>query len=153
MNQFKSTLLKIFTFFTFVLGIHTSSYGQFEQVYPSEYVSAIDQITFHDSGTAIALLRCNGILRSADHGNTWTYVEISGMASQNNVIFIDNDPKKILISGTYGAFRSDDGGLTFQVLPPPSSNSGLFYGFYSNDAGDVFGVSAGAHVKQHTLTS
>src|SRR5690606_28488029 len=101
MNQFKSIIFKIATFFTIVMGIHTSSYGQFEQVFPSEYVSSIDHISFHESGLAIALLECDGLMRSTDHGNSWTYVEIAGMASQNNIIFIDNDPKKILISGSY----------------------------------------------------
>jgi hypothetical protein len=68
-------------------------------------VSSIDHITFHESGLAVALLECDGIMRSTDHGNSWTYVEIAGMASQNNIIFIDNDPKKILIL-VFGGLRN-----------------------------------------------
>jgi photosystem II stability/assembly factor-like uncharacterized protein len=136
------------------LFFNTISSSQFEQVYPSEYVSAIDQITFHDSGAAIALLRCNGILRSADHGNTWTYVEISGMASQNNVIFIDNDPKKILISGTYGAFRSDDGGLTFTPFSYVGiPTDGLRNSIIQLENGDFLFLSRGASAISKDLIS
>ena len=113
MKQINSVVLKLAIFFTSIFEPNVSSYGQFEQVYPAEYVSAIDQMAFHQSGLTIALLRCDGILRSTDNGNTWTYVEIVGMASQNNILFINNDPQKILISGTYAAYRSDDGGLSF----------------------------------------
>jgi photosystem II stability/assembly factor-like uncharacterized protein len=113
MKQFKSIMPKLVIFFILIYGTHVTSYGQFEQVYPTGYVSAIDQMAFHPSGLAIALLRCDGIMRSADNGDSWTYIEIPGMASQNNILFIDNNPKKILISGTYAAYRSDDGGITF----------------------------------------
>ncbi|MFZ1705843.1 MAG: T9SS type A sorting domain-containing protein [Saprospiraceae bacterium] len=154
MNQFKSTILKIVTFFTFVLGIHTSSYGQFEQVYPSEYVSSINQIAFHDSGLAIALLRCDGIMRSTDHGNSWTYIEIAGMASQNNIIFIDNDPKKILISGTYAAYTSDDGGLTFQPFSYVGiPTDGLRRSIIQLENGDFLFLSRGASAISKDLIS
>ena len=91
----------------------TISSSQFEQVFPNEYVSSIEKMKFHDSGLAIALLECDGILRSTDHGNSWVYVKVAGMASQSNILFIDDDPKKIMISGSNTAYRSDDGGLTF----------------------------------------
>ena len=71
--MYKKQILNSLFILVLNLCFNTISSSQFEQVYPSEYVSAIDQITFHDSGAAIAVLRCNGILRSADHGNTWTY--------------------------------------------------------------------------------
>jgi photosystem II stability/assembly factor-like uncharacterized protein len=154
MNQFKSIILKIATFFTFVLGIHTSTYGQFEQVYPSEFVSSIDHIAFHDSGLAIALLECDGILRSTDHGNSWTYIEIAGMASQNNIIFIDNDPKKILISGSYAAFTSDDGGLTFQPFSYVGiPTDGLRKSIIQLENGDFLLLSRGASAISNDLIS
>ncbi len=92
----------------------SQTYAQFEQVYPQEFVSSIDIIEFHDSGLGVAVLECDGILRSTDNGDTWVYIEILGLSSQNNLLFIDGDPDHILISGSYAAYESLDGGLSFQ---------------------------------------
>ena len=152
--MYKKQILNSLFILVLNLCFNTISSSQFEQVYPSEYVSAIDQITFHDSGAAIALLRCDGILRSTDHGNSWTYIEIAGMASQNNIIFIDNDPKKILISGTYAAFTSDDGGLTFQPFSYVGiPTDGLRRSIIQLENGDFLFLSRGASAISKDLIS
>ena len=110
-----------------------------------------------DSNRVYALIEAKkgGLYRSDDAGNTWTLVNDDGRYRQRAWYFthVFADPKNadtVYVLNT-GAFRSNDGGKTFSLLPAPhGDHHGLWIDptnpqrlFNSNDGGVTISIDGG----------
>ena len=85
--------------------------------FPKDVLADAIAISPLDSAIILASTRFGGLLRSADHGATWTSIPAPSVFTSLN--FNPAAPHQVFAAATGGGFRSMDAGLTWAPFGPP----------------------------------
>ncbi|NNE29998.1 MAG: hypothetical protein HKN16_10190, partial [Saprospiraceae bacterium] len=119
------TLALLFLSMTFL------SAQELERVYPTAEVGTVTSIAIHPSGLGYATQECGLLLKTTDGGSTWQPSDI-GLSDESyfaKIQFLDdNDSGKMIYTGTYGLFYTEDGWASYENVNPPEG-TGLIRDF------------------------